>query len=85
MKKKLTEKVVYEPNSRIKITVDNKPSEVDGVTEYKRTVTIKVNAGTDREKLTFSTDDDIAKWVENLDFEEPQTALELEPLAKGKN
>lgn len=82
MKKKLTEKVVYEPNSHIKVTVDNKPFDIDGMTEYERIVTIKVNAGTDKNKLAFATDDDISKFVEKLDFEDSQQSLSL--LEEGK-
>lgn len=77
MKKKLTEKAVYEPNTRITVTVDNKPFEIDGRTQYEHIVTVKVKAGTSPDKLTFGTDDDIKEFVDGLNFEDPQTALDL--------
>ena len=78
MKRQLTEKVVYEPNEKIKVTVQNKPVFNEGAIDgYDRTVTIKINAGFDMNKLTFSTDEDIAKFIETVDFEDPQQALSL--------
>lgn len=80
MKKQLTEKTVYQPNSRVKITVTNKPVLNDsGVTDrYAVSATIAVDAGSFKERLTFGTDDDIAKFIENIDVEDPQTALDVE-------
>lgn len=76
MKKKLTEKIVYEPNRGVKVTVENKPElEEAGVTRYKRKVTIVVEVGYSDQKLTFSKDEDIAKFVETIDFEDPQQEL----------
>lgn len=76
MKKQLTEKTEYKPNDKVTVSVTNKPVVDEGaVTEYKRTVTIKVEEGYDREKLVFGTDADIAKWIETVDFEDPQQSL----------
>lgn len=77
MKKQLTEKTVYQPNSRVKITVQNKPEfdEDTQITRYERKVTINVNMGSSNEKVLFSTDDDIAKFLENIDVEDPQLDL----------
>ena len=72
MKRKLTEKVVYEPNDLVKIAVQNKP--VEGG-KYERKVTITVNLGFDDEKLTFNDDEDIAKFMETIDFQDEQTKL----------
>lgn len=77
MKKQLTEKIVYEPNGRVKVTVNNKPEFNDdsGITRFGRKVTIAVDCGYSNEKLTFSSDDEIAKFLENIDVEDPQTTL----------
>jgi len=77
MKKQLTEKIVYQPNPRIKVTVQNKPEfeEESGVVRYERKVTITVNAGYSNDKITFADDVEIQKWVENQDFEDPQLSL----------
>lgn len=76
MKKQLTEKTVYQPNSRVKVVVTNKPEfEDSGLIRYERTVAITVKVGYSDEKLMFGTDEDIAKWIETVDFEDPQLAL----------
>jgi hypothetical protein len=75
MKKQLTEKTVYEPNENVKVAVENKPTEIGGSIVYAHKVTITINAGAGKDKLSFSTDEDIAKFVETIDFEDPQTAL----------
>jgi len=77
MKKQLTEKIVYEPNSRVKITVQNKPEfeEDNGIVRYERKVTINVKVGYSNDKLTFASDDDIARFLENIDVEDPQMSL----------
>ena len=75
MKKQLTESVKYQPNDKVTVTVANKPQESDGFVEYKRTVTIKIDEGWDSEKISFATDEDIAKYIETVDFEDPQQSL----------
>ncbi|RTL04821.1 hypothetical protein EKK58_09355 [Candidatus Dependentiae bacterium] len=75
MKKKLEEKIVYEPNETVKVTVSNKPELNDEVTRYKRKVSIVVDLGYDKDKLSFSSDDEIAKFLENIDVEDPQQSL----------
>lgn len=77
MKKKLSEKAVYEPNNRVKLTVDNKPSYDDRGTPlgYERKVTIVVRAGIEEDKLAFADSDAIADFVSNIDFDDPQQAL----------
>jgi hypothetical protein len=75
MKKQLTEKTVYEPNENVKVAVENKPTDIGGAVVYAHKVTITINAGADKSKLSFTTDEDIAKFVEKIDFEDPQTSL----------
>lgn len=77
MKKQLTEKTVYQPNTRVKITVQNKPEldEDTGITRYERKVTINVNMGASNEKILFATDDEIAKFLADIDVEDPQLSL----------
>lgn len=77
MKKQLTEKTVYEPNSRVKITVSNKPEVLDDTStkRYSRKVTIAVDCGYGNDKITFASDDEIAKFLENIDVEDPQLSL----------
>ncbi len=74
---------VYKPNSYVTVTVVNKPEiisdEDSGAVVYDATVTIKINAGKNRrDKLVFAEDDSIAKFIETVDFEDPQTQLGLE-------
>lgn len=77
MKKQLTEKTVYQPNSRVKVTVQNKPEfeEDTGIVRYERKVTVAVDMGSSNEKIAFATDDEIAKFLENIDVEDPQLDL----------
>lgn len=76
MKKQLTEKIVYEPNDRLKVTVNNKPVYEDGaVVGYDRKMTVAFNAGYKNEKLAFATDSDIEDFVKGLDFEDPQQSM----------
>lgn len=77
MKKQLTEKTVYQPNARVKVTVTNKPilTEEGKVDRYDVGVAISYNAGTYKDKLSFGTDDDIARFIENMDVEDPQQSL----------
>lgn len=77
MKKALTEKTVYEPNKVVKVTVVNKPVDVGGTMMYDRKVTITIDASASKDKLQFATDEDIAKWVEKVDFEDPQTSMDM--------
>lgn len=84
MKKQLTEKTVYQPNSRVKVIVTNKPvtTEEGKIDRYSVGVTISYDAGSFVEKLAFATDDDIAKFMENIDVEDPQQALAMDKESK---
>jgi hypothetical protein len=77
MKKQLTEKTVYQPNTRVKVTVQNKPEfdEDTQVTRYERKVTIVVDMGASNDKIMFGTDEDIADFLANVDVEDPQLSL----------
>ncbi len=87
MKKKSKIVDTYTPNKQVMVTVTNTPKhdEEDNFIDYDRTVTIKIKAGRDKDVLNFKTDDAIAKFIEKVDFEDPQTDLFSAPaLAKGK-
>lgn len=76
MKKTLKEVTKYSPNKKVTVTVTNTPVlEDEVVTGYKRAVSIAINEGTDEEKLVFKNDDDIAKYIETVEFEDPQQSL----------
>lgn len=68
---------VYKPNSNVTVTVTNKALENPdtGEVTYKRSVSIRIAAGESTEKLAFPEDDSIAKYVETVDFQDPQTEL----------
>lgn len=71
MKKSLKSSTVYEPNENVKVTVVNTPILDDENVEVgvKATITLKVTA---YEKITFSSDDDIAEFFAAVDFTDPQ-------------
>lgn len=72
---------VYTPNKQVLVRVTNTPKyEDDEFVDYDRTVTIKIKAPRAAEKLEFKEDDAIAKFVETVEFEDPQQELDL----KGK-
>lgn len=76
MKKQFKEVTTYQPNKKVKATVTNTPVyEDEVVTGYKRSVTITVNEGTDDNKLEFKGEDGLAKYVETVEFEDPQQSL----------
>lgn len=80
MKKSLTEKVIYKPNLKVTVTVTNKPvfdDDGDVAVGYDRTVSISIKAGFESAKLAFVTDEDIEKFIETVEFGDPQQALEL--------
>lgn len=79
MKKQLTEKIVYQPNEDVKVTVENKPTydEDTGRNSYKRKVTITVDLGWKPEKLQFADTNAIEEFVNDINFEDPQSELDL--------
>lgn len=76
MKKQLTQKTVYEPNQNVKVTVTNKPiyDEVGTHLGYKVDIALKHTITADAE-LKFTSDDDIADFMNNIDYADPQQAL----------
>lgn len=86
MKKQSKIQDVYTPNKNVTVTVNNKREEdlESGSVHYDRTVTIKIKAGKfAKEKLVFDEEDSIAKFIETIDFEDPQSELPLDAVANG--
>lgn len=76
MKKSTKYVDTYTPNKQVLVTVTHKPNFQDEeFVDFARTVTIKIRAGNHKDKLEFKEEDAIAKFVENVDFEDPQTNL----------
>lgn len=77
MRKKSKIVDTYTPNKQVLVTVTNTPKhdEEDNFVDYDRTVTIKIKAGRDKDTLQFKSDDSIAKFIEKVDFEDPQVSL----------
>lgn len=77
MKKKSKIVDTYTPNKSVMVTVTNTPKhdDQDHFVDYDRTVTIKIKAGRDKDTLQFKKEDAIAKFIEKVDFEDPQTSL----------
>lgn len=71
---------VYKPNKRVTVTVKNNREEDfdSGAVTYNRSVTIKINDQRyASEPLRFDDDDSIAKYIEGVDFEDPNTTLDV--------
>lgn len=67
---------LYNPNKKVEVRVTNSPVYQDGnFVAYDRTVTIKIQLDKDKEKMVFDDDDSISKFVETVDFENPQQEL----------
>lgn len=80
MKKQLQRKTVYVPNQGVKVTVINKPIVDQDTGEqycYETAVTISLKLKDQSKELNFKTDDDIAEFVGNISFDDPQQALAL--------
>ena len=76
MKRKSKYIDTYNPTKKVAVRVTNTPVYQDDVLEaYARTVTIKITLDKDKEKLVFKGDDSISKFVETVDFENPQQEL----------
>lgn len=72
-------KTVYEQNDRVKVTVTNKPVYVDeALLGYDPKITIEVTADYKAgAPFEFKDDDEIIKFVEAIDLEDPQAELPL--------
>lgn len=67
---------VYAPAKGVRVKVVNIPQYEDDVfTAYKRKVTMFITLDDDKEKLEFKENDSIAKFIETVDFEDPQAEL----------
>ena len=80
MKKQLQNSTVYEPNKKIKVKVVNKPI-VDELTGemfgYGVTVTVTIKADIMEKELKFGSDDDIAEFMGQVEYDDPQQLLPL--------
>lgn len=69
---------IYTPNRQVQVTVTNTPKYEDDVfVDYDRTVTLKIRVSRDKERLEFKEPDSIAKFVETVEFEDPQQELDF--------
>jgi hypothetical protein len=78
MKKRLTNTTVYEPNNDVKLKVVNKPLVDPDTGEqygYDTVVTITVTRKLQPKELRFSSDDDIAEFMAQVDYDESQQRL----------
>ena len=78
MKKRLTNTTIYEPNNDVKLKVVNKPLVDPDTGEqygYDTVVTITVTRKLQPEELRFSSDDDIAEFMAQVDYDESQQRL----------
>lgn len=85
MKKSSKFVYTYNPNKAVQVTVTNSPKFVDDeFVDYDRTVTVKIKLPRSSEQLKFGDDTDIAKFIETVDFEDPQTGLSFEEDTDGE-
>ena len=78
MRKELTQTTVYAPNTFVKIKVVNKPV-VDRDTgeqfAWDTKLSLTYKAGTTEKPLSFANVDELAEFIGNIDYEEPQQSL----------
>lgn len=80
MKKQLTNTVNYDINPDMKLKIVNKPIvDIDTGEQfgYDVKVSLTYKAGIKEKQLSFANAEEIAEFVCNLDFDEPQQALAL--------
>lgn len=77
MKKQLKTSTIYHPNRDVKITVINKPAIDDTgvVVGYDADITVKIKKTGLPAELKFTTDDELADFICNTDYTEPQTSF----------
>lgn len=77
MRKQLTHTTVYRPNEKVQLTVKNKPTTDRDTGEmlYNAEVVIKVKDSLRQDELKFATVDDIADFMAQVDYDEPQQRL----------
>lgn len=78
MKKQLKKSTVYQPNKTVKVTVVNKPvfDEVGVSQGFDVDVTLKLKLHLEDE-LKFATDEDLASFVNAIDYSDPQQPLPM--------
>lgn len=80
MKKISNSRDSYKINDKVTVSVVNKREEdfESGSVHYDRTVTVKIKAGKfATEPLQFEGSDSLAKFIEEVDFEDPNESLDL--------
>lgn len=80
MKKQLTTKTVYEPNAGVKVTVTNKPlvdQDTGEMYGYDTVVDVKIAKKAQAKELKFASDDDIAEFMGQVEYDDPQQSLAL--------
>lgn len=80
MKKVSNNRDTYKVNDMVTVTVTNKRNEdlESGAVHYERTVTVKIKAGKYADKaLVFDEASSLNEFIDQIDFEDPQTALPL--------
>lgn len=81
MKKQLTTKTVYEPNAGVKVTVTNKPlvdQDTGELYGFDTTVTVNISKKSQAKELKFGSDDDIAEFMGQVEYDDPQQVLPLQ-------
>lgn len=79
MKQQLKETVIYQPNDEVRVTVSNTPvtETKTGRIFFKQSVTFKVERGWEENKLKFGNDDDLRKFLDDINLVDPQQELPL--------
>ena len=80
MKKSLTNTTVYEPNEGVKVKVTNKPLVDQDTGEqfgFDTVVTVKITTKMQAKELRFASDDDIAEFMGQVEYDDPQQSLAL--------
>lgn len=80
MKKSLTNTTVYEPNAGVKVKVTNKPLVDQDTGEqygYDTVVTVTISKKMQAKELRFASDDEIAEFMGQVEYDDPQQSLAL--------
>lgn len=80
MKKSLTNTTVYEPNEGVKVKVTNKPLVDQDTGEqfgFDTSVTVKITKKKQAKELRFASDDEIAEFMGQVEYDDPQQSLAL--------
>ena len=80
MKKQLTNTTVYELNKSVKLKVVNKLLiDIDTGEQYgyDTVVTVIITRKVQPKELRFSSDDEIAEFMEQIDYDDPQQVLPI--------